>query len=86
MLRLILLSLSSFLYVSSVLATLNYETYRGTGNYPTFPGNGGSLYYSSTLSTGTVSSINHNWGGGYVLDSGRHDDVMVHYSDRKSVV
>lgn len=80
MLRLILLSLSSFLYVSSVSATLNYETYRGTGNYPTFPGNGGSLYYSSTLSTGTVSSINHNWGGGYVLDSGRYDDVMVHYS------
>ena len=80
MLRLILLSLSSFLFATSAFAVLNYETYRGTGNYPTFPGNGGSLVYSTPLSSGTVSSINHNWGGGYVLDSGRYDDVMVHYS------
>jgi hypothetical protein len=37
----------------------------------------GQLYYPTVLSTGTVANINYNWGGGYVLDSGRHEQVIV---------
>jgi hypothetical protein len=60
-------------------ADLYYDTYAGTGAYPSFPGNGGSLYYGTVLSSGTVSSINHLWGSGYVLDSGRNERVIVNY-------
>jgi hypothetical protein len=80
LLQLISICLGGLLFATSAVASLNYETYRGTGNYPTFPGNGGTLYYSTPLSTGTVSSIDHHWSSGNVLDSGRYDDVIVHYS------
>ena len=60
-------------------ADLYYDTYAGTGAYPSFPGNGGSLTYPTKLSSGTVSSINHNWGSGYVLDSARNERVIVHF-------
>ena len=60
-------------------ADLYYDTYQGTGAYPSFPGNGGSLTYPTKLSSGTVSSINHSWGSGYVLDSGRNETVIVHF-------
>jgi len=60
-------------------ADLYYDTYQGTGAYPSFPGNGGSLTYPTKLSSGTVSSINHSWGSGYVLDSGRNERVIVHF-------
>jgi hypothetical protein len=60
-------------------ADLTYKTYAGTGAYPTFPGNGGSLYYGTVLSTGTVSQLNYNWGSGVVLDSGRNERVIVHF-------
>lgn len=60
-------------------ADLYYDTYQGTGAYPSFPGNGGSLTYPTILSSGTVSSINHSWGSGYVLDSGRNERVIVHF-------
>lgn len=69
---LLLLSFNAF-------ADLYYETYRGTGAYPTMPYYGGSLYYPTVLSSGTVTAINHNWGGGAVLNSGRADTVMVKY-------
>ena len=42
-------------------ADLYYKTYQGTGSYPSFPGNGGSLTYPTVLSSGTVSSINYLW-------------------------
>jgi len=61
------------------LADLTYKTYAGTGAYPTFPGNGGSLYYGTVLSTGTVSSLNYDWGSGVVLDSGRNERVIVNF-------
>lgn len=61
------------------LADLTYKTYAGTGAYPTFPGNGGSLYYGTVLSTGTVTSLNYNWGSGVVLDSGRNERVIVNF-------
>ena len=60
-------------------ADLNYNTYYGTGAYPTFPGNGGTLTYSTPRSSGTVSTINHNWGSGAVLNSGLAERVIVNY-------
>src|SRR6056300_1838960 len=68
-----------FSIVDKVKADLYYDTYQGTGAYPSFPGNGGSLTYPTILSSGTVSSINHSWGSGYVLDSGRNERVIVHF-------
>ena len=64
---------------NQVKADLNYRTYQGTGATPTFPGNGGTLTYPTILSSGTVASINHNWGGSAVLNSGRGDTVIVNY-------
>lgn len=64
---------------SNVFADLYYDTYRGTGATPSFPGNGGSLTYSTVLSSGTVSSLALNWGTGYVLDSGRNETVIAHF-------
>ena len=57
------------------VAGLTYYTYRGTGSYPNY----NTLTYPTVLSSGVSSSINYNWGGGYVLDSGRADTVMVHW-------
>ena len=60
-------------------ADLYYKTYTGTGSYPSFPGNGGSLTYPTVLSSGTVSSIDYQWGSGNVLDSGRNERVIVNF-------
>ena len=60
-------------------ADLYYKTYAGTGAYPSFPGNGGSLTYPTVLSSGTVSSIDYLWGSGNVLDSGRNERVLVNF-------
>jgi hypothetical protein len=65
-------------YCNKVKADLYYDTYQGTGATPSFPGNGGSLTYPTKLSSGTISSINYQWGSGYVLDSGRNERVIVH--------
>jgi hypothetical protein len=59
-------------------ADLYYDTYQGTGATPSFPGNGGSLTYPTKLSSGTLSSIDYNWGSGVVLDSGQSERVIVH--------
>ncbi len=68
-----------FSIVNKVKADLTYKTYQGTGATPSFPGNGGSLYYDTVLSTGTVTSLNYNWGSGVVLDSGRNERVIVNF-------
>ena len=68
-----------FSIVEKAKADLTYKTYAGTGARPTFPGNGGSLYYGTVLSTGTVSSLNYDWGSGVVLDSGRNERVIVNF-------
>jgi len=68
-----------FLIANKAKADLTYKTYAGTGAYPSFPGNGGTLYYGTVLSTGTVSQLNYNWSGGYILDSGRSDRVIVNF-------
>ena len=70
-----------FLLLFSLIAQadLYYNTYQGTGAYPTFPGNGGTLTYPTVRSTGTVTAINHTWGGGQVLNSGLAERVIVKY-------
>ena len=68
-----------FSLVNKVKADLTYKTYQGTGARPSFPGNGGSLYYGTVLSTGTVTSLDYNWGSGVVLDSGRNERVIVNF-------
>ena len=78
--RLLLISLISLLfYLTPANADLYYDTYQGTGATPSFPGNGGSLTYPTKLSSGTVSSLDFNWGSGYVLDSGLNERVIVHF-------
>ena len=70
----------TFSWINISQADLYYNTYAGTGAYPSTPFYGsGTLYYPTVLSTGTVTSINHNWGGGNVLDSGLSERVIVKY-------
>jgi hypothetical protein len=68
-----------FSLVNKVKADLYFNTYNGTGAYPTFPGNGGTLTYSTPRSSGTVTRIYHNWGSGAVLNSGLAERVIVNY-------
>ncbi len=58
------------------ISGLTYETYRGTGATPNYT----TLYYPTMLSTGTSSTINFNWGGGIVLNSGRSEQVIVKWT------
>lgn len=74
-----LLLIVSHFFTTRAEADLNYDTYQGTGAYPTFPGNGGSLTYPTALSSGTVTGIDFNWSSGAVLDSGQTDRVIVHF-------
>ncbi len=74
-----LLRISLLLVCFNSHADLYYNTYQGTGAYPTFPGNGGTLTYPTVRSTGTVTAINHNWGSGAVLNSGLAERVIVKY-------
>lgn len=57
-------------------AQLNYSTYASAGGSPEFP----NPLTATPLSTGTVSSVNFNWGGGQVLDSGRADGVIARFT------
>lgn len=58
---------------SAGIAGLNYTTYAAGGPQP-------SIYNRTILSTGTVSTINFGWGGGYVLNSGRAEGVIVKFT------
>lgn len=58
------------------ISGLTYETYRGTGATPNYT----TLYYPTMLSTGTSSTINFNWGGSQVLNSGRSEQVIVKWT------
>jgi hypothetical protein len=49
-----------------------YTTYIGGGPSP-------SINNLTPITTGTTTSINYNWGGGLVLDSGRYDGVIIHF-------
>jgi len=58
----------------SVSFGLNYSTYASSGASPEMPNE-----ESVVLSSGTVLSIAHSWGGGQVLNSGRSEGVIVKY-------
>lgn len=76
----ILLRISLLFACFSAHADLYYETYRGTGALPNMPYYGtGTLTFPTVLSSGTVTAINHNWGSGVVLNSGRAEQVLVKY-------
>lgn len=79
-LLLTLLRISLLFACFSAHADLYYETYRGTGALPNMPYYGtGTLNFPTVLSSGTVTAINHNWGSGVVLNSGRAEQVIVKY-------
>lgn len=66
--------------VQAQTAGLNYQTYASTGPNPTYTqGADGTITNRTLLSTGTVSTINYQWGGGGVLNSGRGDGVIVRF-------
>lgn len=54
-------------------AGLQFTTYRGTGAQPNYS----TLTYPTPLSTGVSPTINYSWGGGYILTSGRTEQVIV---------
>lgn len=62
------------MFAAAAWANLNFSTY----NIPSWPPN--TQNPGTPLSTGTVTSINHNWGTGQVLNSGRSDRVLVNYT------
>lgn len=65
---------------SSGVAGLNFQTYAAGGPTPTYTqGADGSITNRTLLSTGTVSTINYNWGGNSVLNSGRNEGVIVRF-------
>lgn len=66
--------------VQAQTAGLNFQTYASTGPAPTYTqGADGTITNRTLLSTGTVSTINYQWGGGGVLNSGRGDGVIVRF-------
>jgi hypothetical protein len=72
--RFILISVISLLfYLTPANADVNYETWY-CPSWPC-PTSSNTLLSSGTLSD---STMNYNWGGGEVLDSGRSDYVVVH--------
>jgi hypothetical protein len=59
---------------------LNYQTYAAGGAQPSYTqDSSGNITNRTLLSTGTVSTINYNWGGGGVLNSNRGDGVIVRF-------
>jgi hypothetical protein len=68
----ILMLFFSHIAYSAGLQGLTYEVYDGGGPSP-------NISNRQLLSTGVVSNINFDWGGGYVLDSGRYDNVIIRF-------
>lgn len=54
---------------------LAYKTFASAGGMPSLPSP-----QSQVITSGTVPSIDYNWGGGQVLDSGRANGVIVEFS------
>lgn len=68
-----LIALFLLLFSYPAFAQVNYTTYAAGGPTP-------CLGCGAVLSTGTVESINFNWGGGQVLNSGKSDGVVVKFT------
>lgn len=73
----LIITLFLFLYLglssSPAYADVNYVTYGAGGPTP-------CLGCGPVLSSGTVASINFDWGGGIVLNSGRAEGVVVKFT------
>jgi hypothetical protein len=61
-------------------AGLNYQTYAAGGATPSYTQDAnGNITNRTLLSSGTVSTVNFEWGGGAVLNSGRAEGVIVRF-------
>lgn len=61
-------------------AGLNFQTYAAGGAQPTYTQDAnGNITNRTLLSSGVVSTVNYNWGGGFVLNSGRSEGVIVRF-------
>jgi hypothetical protein len=59
---------------------LNYQTYAAGGAQPTYTQDAdGNITDRTLLSSGVVDTVNYNWGGGNVLNSGRSEGVIVRF-------
>ena len=71
-------------FVPSTIAAgssgLNYQVYSAGGAQPSYTQDAnGNITNRTLLATGTVSTINYNWGGGYILNSTRADGAIVRF-------
>jgi hypothetical protein len=61
-------------------AGLNFQTYAAGGPMPGYTQAADRTINNRTLlSSGTVSTVNYQWGGGTVLNSGRNEGVIVRF-------
>jgi len=82
-----LILLSAFIYFSAnsqdIDAQTNglfYDTYAAGGPMPSYTqAADGTINNRTKLSSGTVSTINYQWGSGAVLNSGRGEGVIVRF-------
>lgn len=70
----LLLCLFCFNAYATDFAGLNYTVYAAGGAMPSRTTNG------TVLATGVTNTLNYDWGGGAVLNSGRADGVLVHFT------
>ncbi|NDB57709.1 hypothetical protein EB001_04620 [bacterium] len=79
----LLLRISLFFCITAHAAGttgLNYQTYAAGGATPTYTQDAnGNITNRTLVSTGTVSTINYNWGGGAILNSNRADGTIVRF-------
>ena len=57
---------------------LRFDTYASSGPSPSYLNADGTVWRTKT-SSGAVSAVDFNWGGGAILNSGRSDGTIVHF-------
>lgn len=79
----LLLRISLFFCITAHAAGtsgLNFQTYAAGGATPTYTQDAnGNITNRTLISTGTVSTVNYNWGGGAILNSNRADGTIVRF-------
>ena len=59
---------------------LNYQTYAAGGSQPSYTQDvDGNITNRTLVSTGTVNTVNYNWSGGTILNSGRAEGTIVRF-------
>ena len=77
---LVFLLLISMSALADGILGLNFQTYAAGGPQPSYTQDAnGNITNRTLLSSGTVSTVNYNWGGGAVLTSNRGDGVIVRF-------